>query len=83
VKVTARGGIAQLVFLDFDHFAALVLSAIGADSMGQALLTTIGTSGQVLSLQSIVGTAAVAATLRVFTLWMRGHALLLYDCSHN
>jgi hypothetical protein len=77
VKVTARGGSAQSVFLDCDHFAALVLPTIGADGVGQALFTTVGASGQVLSLQGIVGAAAVAAALRVFTFWMRGHALLL------
>jgi hypothetical protein len=27
-----------------------------------------------------VSAAAVAAAFRVFTLWLRGHSLLLYDC---
>jgi hypothetical protein len=67
----------RLVLLDFDDFTALILSALGADSVGQTLFTAVGAGGQVLRLQGIVGAAAIAATLRVFTLWMRGHALLL------
>lgn len=45
--------------------------------MRQAHLAAIGADDQVASLQGIVGAAAVAASLRVLTLWMRGHAVLL------
>jgi len=66
-----------ILLFDFDDFAALVLSALGADGVGQAHFAAIGAGDQVLGLQGIVGAAAVTATLRMFTLWMRGHALLL------
>jgi uncharacterized membrane protein len=65
------------VLLNFDDFAALILSALGADGVGQAHFAAIRAGDKVLGLQGIVGAAAVAAALRMFTLWMRGHALLL------
>jgi hypothetical protein len=72
-RVDARG----LILLDFDDFAAFILSAFGADGMRQAFFATIGAGNQVVDLQGIVGAATITATLRMFTLWMRGHALLL------
>ena len=62
---------------DFDHFATLILSAFGTDSMWQAHLTAIGTGGQIHVLQGIVRTAAVATAFRVLTFWLGGHSLLL------
>jgi hypothetical protein len=64
-----------LFFLNADHFTAFVMTAVGTDSVRQTHLTTIGALYQVARLQGIVGAATVAATGRMFSLWMRGHGL--------
>ena len=71
-----------LVFLYFNDFTTLILAALGADSMRQAFLTTVGASGKIESRHGIVGAAAIAAAFGMFTLWMRGHAFSLNDCIH-
>jgi hypothetical protein len=76
--VTARLAFrGRLVFFYFNYFTTLILPAVGANGVRQAFLATVGAGGEVHGLHSIVGTAAVAATFRMFTLWMWGHALLL------
>jgi hypothetical protein len=71
----------ELVFLDVEHFAALVLSALGADGVGQAFLAAVRASGQIGGRQGIVGAAAVAATLGMLTFWMWGHTFSLMIAS--
>jgi hypothetical protein len=84
VKVTARLDVycsGFLIFFDCHHFAALVLPTIGADRMRQAHPATVLAGYEVGGMQGVVGAAAVAAALRVFTLWLGCHRLLLYDYS--
>ena len=70
-----------LFFFDCDHFATLILPAVGADGVRQAHSAAVGAGGQVRSLQRIMRAAAVTAAFRVFTLWLGAHLLLLYDYS--
>lgn len=64
VLVTARYGLLRLfVFVDFEHFAALVVSAVRADRVRQAHRSAVAAGYQVSRRQRIVGAAAVATTL--------------------
>jgi hypothetical protein len=49
--------------------------------MGQTHPAAVRAGGQVRGLQRIMCAAAVAAAFRVFTFWLGGHQLLLYDYS--
>ena len=64
-----------LFLLHFDNFATFIKSTIGTDGVRQAHRAAIGAGGQVTRLQGIVGTAHIAAALRMFALWMWGHRL--------
>jgi hypothetical protein len=64
VFVTARQCLLRLFFfVDFDHFATLVVSAIWADSVRQAHRSAIAASHQVARRQRIMGAATIATTL--------------------
>jgi hypothetical protein len=80
VFVTARCRFRLLrlfVFVDFDHFAALVMPAVRADAVRQAHRSAVAAGYQVARGQGVVGPATVAASLRVLAFWLWGHDFLL------
>src|SRR3989337_2450955 len=64
-----------LFFFSFDHLAALVMTTIRADAMGEAHLSTIGTLNQVLWAERIVCPAAISAALGMFPFRLGSHCL--------
>ena len=66
-----------LVTFYTDHFAAFVMAAIGANVMRKPHLAAVRASNQLAGFECIVRSAAVPATFGNFTLWQRGHGLLL------
>ena len=68
-----------LLFLaDFEDFASLIMTTIGAGCVRKPHRTAVRAGDQVVARQGIVGAPAVAATFRVFALGMGGHDVLLY-----
>ena len=63
--------------LDLDHLAAFIKSTVRADNVLQDHGTAVGTGDQAGGFQCVVGSAAVTAAFREFSLWMRGHFVLL------
>ena len=64
VLVTARQCLFRLFFfVDFDHFATLVVSAVWTDSVWQAHGTAVAARNQIARRERIVGAASVATTL--------------------
>ena len=66
-----------LFFFRFDHLTTLVMTAIRADAMGKAHLSTIWTLDQVLRAERIVRPAAVSAALGMFPFRLGSHGLSL------
>jgi hypothetical protein len=66
-----------LVLLDLDHFAALVETTVRADDVLQDHGTAVPAGDQAGGLQCVVGATAVTAAFREFSLWLRGHFVLL------
>jgi len=64
-----------LLFFDCDDFAALVVTAVGADGVRQALLAAVAARNQVARRQGVVRPAAVPAALTEFPFRLRGHEL--------
>jgi hypothetical protein len=58
-----------------DHFAAFIVTAIGANSVRQTHLTAVAASYQVARLKGIVRPAAITTTLGQLSLWLWGHGL--------
>src|ERR1700722_19355526 len=67
--VSMAGG--GLLLLDLDHFAALILSAVRADTMGELGFMTVGTFGHSRRLQRIVRAAILGAPVGVASFWIR------------
>jgi hypothetical protein len=61
----------KLLLGDFDHFAAFILSAFGADPMGQLALVAVGTLGKTGGFESIVRAAGGCALRGVSTFGIR------------
>jgi hypothetical protein len=68
-----------LLFLDFDNFATPVVAAFGANGVLACHLAAIRAGYERDRRHGILRAAAVTATLRVFALWVWGHAILLLD----
>ena len=67
----------RFLFIDFDHFAALVVSATSANSVRQAHGAAIAARNQIARRECVVGAASVATTLGYFSLGLWGHVFLL------
>ena len=63
------------LFFDFDDFTAFVVTAVRADSVGQAHLAAVAALHQVCRFQGVVRPAAIPASFGQFALWMWGHGL--------
>ena len=83
VRATRRGGtprpkcqcLAGGLF-DFDYLAAFIVTTLEAGAMRQFAFMTVGTFGQRLRRQMIVGAALGRARLRVAPFWIRHENLL-------
>ncbi len=64
-----------LFFFDGYDFAALVMTAFGADSVRQAHLAAVAAGNQIAGGQGIMRPAAIPAALTEFTFRLRGHNL--------
>jgi len=71
--------ISQLFLYDFDHFAALVLSAMRAHTVRQLGLMAVGTLGEARGFQGVVGAAGAGALLGVSTFRIRHISILYYN----
>jgi hypothetical protein len=65
VKVTAR----CRLFFHIDDFATLVMTAVGANPVGQAHFTAVAALYQVVYSQGIVGATLVPAGAGMFPFW--------------
>jgi hypothetical protein len=61
----------ELLFSDFDDFAAFIFSAVRANAMGQFGLVAIGALGQNGPAQRVVRAAGGGAALGVTSFWIR------------
>lgn len=66
-----------LFFCDGNNLTALIVTAIGANSMRGAHFAAIGTRYQVHRREGVVGAATVAPSARMFSFWLRNHDSLL------
>jgi hypothetical protein len=79
VYVTARFPLGGLLFLlQIDYFATIIISAIRAHGVCQALDSAVGAADQVVGLQRVMGATAIAAALRMFPFWMWRHSYSFY-----
>jgi hypothetical protein len=76
LTLTLGLGLSVLFLGHLYDFTTLVVAAVRADTVGQALLTTVGAGGGAERGQSVVGAAAVSAALGKLTFWERCHVLL-------
>jgi hypothetical protein len=79
-SVTARRFIVLLLllfFLDLNDLSAFVEATTRTDDVRNNHGPAIGASHQISSFQRVVSTPTIAAALREFTLWLRGHIFLL------
>ena len=58
-------------FLDFENFAILIVSALGADMMGALALVTVGALRERAGGDGVVGAAKRGAPFGVAALWVR------------
>jgi hypothetical protein len=68
-----------LLLDDFDHFPALILTAVGAHTMRQLGLVAVGTLGESRSLQGVMRAAGAGALLGVSTFRIRHINFLYYS----
>ena len=62
-----------LILLYFDNFSAFVKTTVGTNCVRKAHGPAVGAGCEVARNQRVVRAAVIAATLRVFALWMWGH----------
>lgn len=60
-------------FFDVQYFPALVLPAIGANSMGKPHFTAIAALYQVGGFECVLGASAVASAFGKFSFWKWNH----------
>jgi hypothetical protein len=58
-------------FFDVENFASLIVSALGTGAVGHFFLVTVGTLGQAVAFQSVVGAPGGGALLGMATFWIR------------
>ncbi len=75
-RVTVTG-VLLLGAFDFKDCLALIGATVGAGMMREAHAAALLALDEVHRLKTIMGAAAVAATLGQFTFWMRWHCVLL------
>src|SRR3989304_8254132 len=70
-----RGALGRLLLflLRLEHLTTVVVAATGAHGVLRHRHTTIAAVDQLVRHERVVRAAAVAATLGMFALWVRGH----------
>jgi hypothetical protein len=66
-----------LLLLDFEHFSAAVMAAIRAYVMRPVLLAAVGAGHERRGIEGVLGSPAIAASLRMLAFGKRRHAVLL------